>query len=178
MGYNKNGYNKNKDLYGEIIRILSDSNGMKFGELNRELERSCEEKYEYKRLSNLLYRKVGKGELQRDEEGVYSIRGDKEDTEKNVDDLQPKEECFGQEEKGEKSRGESDMGAEKGAKIFEEYIDNMMGICKDKEKEIDQYVSQISFEEFVEIKKTLNLNEEIMLLLKKRKQDRKEKETA
>ena len=54
----------------------------------------------------------------------------------------------------------------------------MMGICKDKEKEIDQYVSQISFEEFVEIKKTLNLNEEIMLLLKKRKQDRKEKETA
>ena len=172
MGYNKNGYNKNKDLYGEIIRILSDSNGMKFGELNRELERSCEEKYEYKRLSNLLYRMVGKGELQRDEEGVYSIRGDKEDTEKNVDDLQPKE------EKGEKSRGESDMGAEKGAKIFEEYIDNMMGICKDKEKEIDQYVSQISFEEFVEIKKTLNLNEEIMLLLKKRKQDRKEKETA
>ena len=69
MGYNKNGYNKNKDLYGEIIRILSDSNGMKFGELNRELERLCEEKYEYKRLSNLLYRKVGKGELQRDEEG-------------------------------------------------------------------------------------------------------------
>ena len=70
------------------------------------------------------------------------------------------------------------MGAEKGAKIFEEYIDNMMGICKKKKKEIDQYVSQISFEEFVEIKKTLNLNEEIMLLLKKRKQDRKEKETA
>ena len=29
---------KNKDLYGEIIRILSDSNGMKFGELNRELD--------------------------------------------------------------------------------------------------------------------------------------------
>ena len=104
--------------------------------------------------------------------GVFRIRGDKDDPEKNVDDLQPKE------EKGEKSRGESDMGAEKGAKIFEEYIDNMMGICKDKEKEIDQYVSQISFEEFVEIKKTLNLNEEIMLLLKKRKQDRKEKETA
>ena len=62
-------YNKNKVLYREIVRILSDSNGMKFGELNRELERSCEEKYEYKRLSNLLYRKVGKGELQRDEEG-------------------------------------------------------------------------------------------------------------
>ena len=41
-------YNKNKGLYREIVRILSDSNGMKFGELNRELERSCEEKYEYK----------------------------------------------------------------------------------------------------------------------------------
>ena len=60
-------YNSNKELYSAIIRILSDSEGMKFGELNEELKRSFKEEYEYKRLSNLLYRKVGKGELLKEE---------------------------------------------------------------------------------------------------------------
>ena len=164
-------YNSNKQLYSEIIRILSESNGMKFGELKRELERSCEEKYEYRRLSNLLYRKVGKGELQRNEEGVYSIRRDREDVGENIEDLQPEEEHPVQEKKEEyinKSKG-YEMGMEKNTEIFDEYVDNMLEICEDKEKEMDQYVSQVTFEEFVAIKMALDLNKEIIMLLKKRK---------
>ena len=169
-------YNSNKELYSAIIRILSDSEGMKFGELNEELKRSFKEEYEYKRLSNLLYRKVGKGELQRNEEGVYSVRRNQKDTEKKNDDLQSEEGCFAQKEENDsKSGGENSMGAEKEVKIFDEYIDNMIEICKDQEKQIDQYASQITFEEFVEIKKTLNLNEEIILLLKKNKRIKNEK---
>lgn len=140
--------NDNSEMYREIIKILTACGGLRFGELNMKLGNAIEEKYEVKRLRNLLSRKVQKGELQRSKEGIYSIA----------------------------QRGEDNMEREE--TVYLGFVGDMLEVCRKKRKEfMNPFARFKDNRELLAAKEAYDVNEEIIALLERR-QNNKAKDTT